>query len=972
MKKFDNNSIMAGYSVMTIFQKTEQGKFKKVRGWLCMFAAALILLGITTSAFAATHTVRNEAELFTVLENIKNGAYPGTDHTIQLTDNVLIRNDYTVEIQGGHTLTIELGLYNFQGNGTINFEQTGTGLATVNIKGSTMAFGEGIVLKSHSPNVLKLNYEGMYTSSDTDSIGQLVVDDIIVDVTARGSAWDAFNHDVIIGDKGKAVFTLGNGNQARSLNVTVGNDVTGDGVLNISGKDPVTGKRTLWDNTENFIVGNAGTGVLNLSNEAILKTGNFAVGTNNGSNGVANIWGAGTILDIKGTNTAAALTNAGNGSLRVWNRAEVYLGYNDNLDDGNTQGILYLGSGTSFFNDSYFRMDRGIIKAPNNVISFQNGAMFEGSTSGINLNNTSYGSIGSIDSSLVFDSSAIFSPGYGSKWLYDNSYKINFNSQDDKAMLYYLGKAADPFFPEDPLNPLNGRPRVVDRKDYPLPVGRYGELDIQGNLTLNSGSIAIFDFDIQGDTHHGQYTVEHKDFVNATGNAALNGHIHFRPMTGYYQDAIEIEFMDANSFSGTPTWTLWPERWFENAAVNGGTLSMTRHDTPFLSSAGSRNERSVGVALDWIYNDEHGKYVNNPLYHTDKELSQEKTDWFPVLDWFWGMTDDEFREGLRQLSGETRAASFFMPLRSPWRYGFDRVNWRKRDNHVYFGQQNIRAPYLAKQDVWVTPYYDYMQMDNDGNTSSANTTRTSFMAGYDRALSKYSAAGFLFGYSQPKLQQVFSRVIADDYLFGAHYNTRIASDFELKLWGSYGVQHYRLNRNVPIGGEGGQNVSARYKGNSLTGSIQIAKPYSFLKTGMIRPLAAIDYSDVKQNDASEVGFDPIALNYKASDWSQLFGRVGVRGDFGWSRVSLTSSVSYSYQIAGDVTPTATNQLRRFPDSPEFDIEGPNLSRTFVNVGFGSQIYLNRLKSRMFFVQYNGNYGKRTNAQNASLGYQMTF
>ncbi|MCL2120551.1 MAG: autotransporter outer membrane beta-barrel domain-containing protein, partial [Planctomycetaceae bacterium] len=311
-------------------------------------------------------------------------------------------------------------------------------------------------------------------------------------------------------------------------------------------------------------------------------------------------------------------------------------------------------------------------------------------------------------------------------------------------------------------------------------------------------------------------------------------------------------------------------------------------------------------------------------------------------------------------------------LRSPWRFAFDRVNWRKRDNHVYFGQQNILSPYVAKQDIWVTPYYDYMHMSEDGNTSGAHTTRVSFMAGYDRALSKYSAAGFIFGYSQPKLEQVYSRVIADDYLFGLHYDTRIANDFELKLWGSYGIQHYRLSRNVPIGD--GEDVSARYKGNSATASVQVSRPYSFFK-GVIRPLAALDYSFVKQSEAEELGYPPIALRYASSDWSQLFGRLGVRGDFGWKRISLTSSLSYSYQVAGQVAPEASNQFiygDPDPANPIFDIKGPDLSRTFINVGLGSQIYLNRLKSRMFFVQYNGNYGKRTNAQNASIGYQMTF
>ena len=153
--------------------------------------------------------------------------------------------------------------------------------------------------------------------------------------------------------------------------------------------------------------------------------------------------------------------------------------------------------------------------------------------------------------------------------------------------------------------------------------------------------------------------------------------------------------------------------------------------------------------------------------------------------------------------------------------------------------------------------------------------------------------------------------------------------------------------------------------------IQIAKPYSFHKTGVIRPLVAVDYSFVQQQAASEVGFRPIALNYDSSDWSQLFARAGIRGDFGWSRFSLTSSLSYSYQFAGNVAPTATTHDFQI-GGPAFQVKGPNLGRSFVDVGLGSQIYLNRLKSRMFFVQYKGNYGSRTNAQNASLGYQMTF
>ncbi|MDR1382674.1 MAG: hypothetical protein LBJ67_16195, partial [Planctomycetaceae bacterium] len=67
-----------------------------------------------------------------------------------------------------------------------------------------------------------------------------------------------------------------------------------------------------------------------------------------------------------------------------------------------------------------------------------------------------------------------------------------------------------------------------------------------------------------------------------------------------------------------------------------------------------------------------------------------------------------------------------------------------------------------------------------------------------------------------------------------------------------------------------------------------------------------------------------------------------------------------------------NRFAIEPSSPSFEVRGHDLSRTFVNVGLGTQIYLNRMQSRMLFLQYDGMYGKNTNAQNASLGYQMTF
>ncbi len=951
---------------MTVFQGSGQLKYKRVRGLLCSFAAVLILMGFAASASAQSYpwwdsstaqfNVDDEIEL---LDAINDTLYSPGNKVINLRRSIGVQNPQLYQLRPGDVVTIKLNGYTFQGNGYVDFTPT-SGHADLVIEGSTMDFNEGIRLHGD----IKLTYKGMYTSAEDDHIGQNAGDNVEVDLTTPLSGWDAFNHDVIVGEEGTGKFTIANGNWGKSNNLIIGKEATGVGIFDIYGQG------TVWTNTENTIVGESGDGHLMLHDGAVINTGNFGVNSTAGT-GLAEIWGEGTILNIFGSNTAAAIPTGGSSAtMNVYERAEVWLNYNDNLDNGTLRGWahLALGGGTSSFDNAYFTIDRGVIDGPANDMTFQNRAMFEGTTYGyIKANPTTLGPFGSQGKitlqTLAFEDGGLFSPGYGSKSLWDADAPLDF-SQNGMVSMYYLGKWADPF--DD-----NGK-IYVDAHGNPLPVGRYGQIDIVGNFDLKQDGVAIFDFDIEGDSNHALVgdpttpaeTKQHKDYVDVTGAANLDGHIHFRPMTGYYQDDVEIQFMDASSgFTGDPNaqLTQWPSRWFEDPVIEDGALKMTRHQTPFHSSGKSFNEHSVGVALDWIYNWRQSLNVDKLM------LTQEKDIWFPVLDWFWGMNDDDFRQAMRQLSGETRAASFYMPLRSPWRFGFDRVNWRKRDNHVYFGQQNILSPYVAKQDLWVTPYYDYMHMDNDGNTSGSSISRVSFMAGYDRALSKYTAVGFLFGYSQPKLDQVYSRVIADDYLLGLHFNTRIANDFELKLWGSYGIQNYRLDRDVPI--RNGEHLSAKYSGNSISGSAQIAKPISWCK-GVIRPLAAIDYAYVKQDTAEEDGYFPIALRYNSSDWSQLFGRVGVRGDFGCKRASLTGTLSYSYQFAGDVEPTCTNQF--LIGGPEFDIKGSDLSRSFVNVGLGTQVYLNRLKSRMFFVQYNGIYGANTNSQYASIGYQMTF
>ncbi|MDR1141973.1 MAG: autotransporter outer membrane beta-barrel domain-containing protein, partial [Planctomycetaceae bacterium] len=388
---------------------------------------------------------------------------------------------------------------------------------------------------------------------------------------------------------------------------------------------------------------------------------------------------------------------------------------------------------------------------------------------------------------------------------------------------------------------------------------------------------------------------------------------------------------------------------------------MSRHQSPFETAGNNANSKSVGRALDSIYN-ENNNY-----------------SWLHVLDWVWLMNDAELQKTLHQLAGEAKASSLYLPLRNQWRYAFERVNWSQSGNHVYFGTQNIANPKTAKNDLWITPYYDYLHANNDGNVDSTTTERVSFLAGYDRAIMKTpyfgavskSAFGVIFGYSQPKLNQGTSKILADDYLLGAHFNTRLYEKYELKLWGGLGAQQYRLNRNVPVPDVDG-NLSSKYTGTSWSGSVQVARPFYYRNLVVLRPLAALDLMIVNQNSTTEKGeYEQIILQYQRSKWTQLLGRVGVRADFTAGKWNLNAALAYSYLLGGDQAPVSTHQFTYAGGSP-FDVQGNNLGRSFLNLTLGTQLHLNRLKTSVLYFQYNGNYAQHSNAQTIAIGYQKLF
>ena len=882
--------------------------------------AALLTASLFLSAtvMAGDYTVRNDKELESVL---KIAADPVKN--IVFIDNIIVENPQVFEINPRDRVYIDLDRYNFQGNGAVYLRGDGQ----ITIHGSTTGFNGGLHIRDH----ITLNYEGIYSMSGIDRFGDAVGDDVIVNLIKPGSKWngsilpgpfleklaDADTRDgtIIIGDAGKAVMNVSSGNTVMNAETILGAKTTGEGSLNLSGGD------ANWFTSGSFYVGYEGKGTLNISEGVKTRTGSIVVGKEAGSNGVLNITGQGTVVNLYGRqDDNNALMSKGGGVMSLTDGALL------NFDDTTTRlgdrsgdiPKLGLGAGASIVDHS--KIFGALTGKPGWIIGDQNGIPNANSLTFQN-NSVLEGKLNVSMGEIVFNTGSIVTPGLGS---YRNH-----------AGFGYFNFVNDTF---------------VHRTD----AATYIDFNVHGDINSDLNPLEVYG-------NVGYLNDAGRDRITIDGDAVLAGDVYLRPLSGYYSDHVDVDFMYINgALTGQyERLNLIPSRWFRNPRLEYETgvnhFRADRNTTPFTDIANSYNLRGVGGALNGIYN------------------AQTNAEWLRVLDWMWLMNDNELRSFMRQLSGETRASSFLMPIRAPWRFAFDRTNVneisssqreRQRDRSTFQSQ----GAKIVNNDVWAAPFYDYFHGSFDGNANSSTNSRFGLLAGYDRALSVKSSLGFLFSYSTSELNQWYSRVSADDYLMGLHFNTTLRDKYELKLWGSYGTQAYRLHRDIFIN-DRLERMTAGYTGNTVALSSQIAMPIKW-RSFILRPLAALDLSVVQQNKAADQGYEAIALQYEASTWAQLFARIGIKADYVWRQWDCNASLSYALMFAGDEAPTVKNRF--LAGGPSFNVAGTDLGRHFLNLGVGGRRWLNDQRTQSLFFQYNGEYGGHSNNQTVALGYQRFF
>jgi len=957
---------------------------------LGLFLASLFL---SAPVFAeAVYSVRNSDELIWVLTNA-----PETHKRIVFIDNVVVYAGQEFILQQGAHVTLDLSRFNFQGNQSAIFGGDGE---VVIIRGSTTAFNEGFDLR----DTITLTYEGIYSMSGVDRFATSSNCDVTVNLVRPGSTWQgstlpgpylwntgmAGDRDgtILIGDVGRATMNAGHEIPGappitvRNAETVLGAESTGDGTLNLRGGT------VDWFTSGSFYVGYHGRGRLNISEGIELRTGSIVVGKEVGSDGIMNIGGVGTIVNLYGRNEDMGRLQAqGTGVMNLTTGA--LLNFEDTTtyfrDISGYTPKLGLGDGTSVVLGATIRGVR--------LRDVHTKDLIVGQTS--------------IDHSLGMGTDSIFAQAGQILGTQDGTLDGPFNENTLHFQSNSLLEGSLNIAMRNVIFNGNDPSRIATLSPG---AGQYdgaefGRINfITDNLTLGPNSATFIDFSVHGDLNFNdpndhRYGVDSayddlylgdwgRDVISVSGGiASLGGDLYFRPQSGYYSDRIDVRFMELhygaveNGQFDSERVHIIPSRWFSNheiewddstvdffGPVEGIHLRMDRHTTPFTDAANTFNTRSVGGALEHIYNE------------------QTNRGWLTVLNWVWLMDDDEFRKAMQQLAGETRASSFLMPVRSPWRLVFDRMTtnevvrfqrererqqrnqWDHCGSTCTFRGHSARTSTGAKNGLWAAPYYDFLRARDDGNVSTATHSRIGFITGYDRALSNRSSLGVVFSYSNPELRQVYSRVKADDYMVGLHFNTLLQNRYELKLWGSYGTQAYRMNRNIPLPHTDGR-LRTSYTGNTAAFSSQIAMPLQW-RSFTFRPHAALDLNYVQQNSATENGYEQVRMHYYSASWTQLLGRIGVRADYNFRRWDVSSTLGYSFMFAGDTAPMVRNQF--VTDGPAFDIKGNDLGRHFFSHGIGARRWLNDQNTRMLFIQYSGEYGRNSNAQTAMIGCQFVF
>ncbi|MGL6195122.1 MAG: autotransporter outer membrane beta-barrel domain-containing protein [Thermoguttaceae bacterium] len=291
-----------------------------------------------------------------------------------------------------------------------------------------------------------------------------------------------------------------------------------------------------------------------------------------------------------------------------------------------------------------------------------------------------------------------------------------------------------------------------------------------------------------------------------------------------------------------------------------------------------------------------------------------------------------------------------------------------------FGGMVVNASCLGKysKNIWFTPVHTTTNFGPSGDTPKYEISRTGFLAGIEKGHCPCTNYGIAFGYTAPVLLQERDRINSDDIVVGLYFRKKFRNDLYINGWIGYGYQEYKQSRIVSVPElDLGYKYEGSYSGHSLTSSTEVYRAI-YCKPGFVlRPIVALDIQYADQKGFTEIGRGPFALVYNSINYNSMIARCGIATQIGnsngESKMVLRQRLYYGRQITGESFPDANASFVNGGTSTGINVRGMDISRDFMMVGAGGQIYLDSTRTCQLFGDYDAIVSTKMTMHTISLG-----
>ncbi|MFA9478781.1 autotransporter domain-containing protein [Phycisphaerales bacterium AB-hyl4] len=516
--------------------------------------------------------------------------------------------------------------------------------------------------------------------------------------------------------------------------------------------------------------------------------------------------------------------------------------------------------------------------------------------------------------------------------------------------------------------------------------GTLGGTGTVGNLLLSQGTLrpgnSIGTLTVDGDyIHTSNATLEieindggnqpgvNNDLVEVTGDATLQGGtVSVLAEPGNYKDGTQYTFLHADG----SVVSTYDQITVNLAHLFTAELGYTHHtayftlllnDTEYESLGLSGDQRGVGKVLDDLF-----PTATGDLAVLFNELA--------------GLDDNDARNAIQQLSGETTGASSTAVVQATT--GARNTVFNRMRPAV--GSLALPGPAtsfdggslsLASADTqqsarlladmrdqrqwlaWVQGYGEYGDVDGSNTTTGFDYWTGGAMAGVDRSLNDNWLVGLYGGYARSRVSSDGGRqkMNIDHYLLGLH--TRYDRDRWYGLASVFtGYQRYDNERNLRFGGIDRQ-ADATFSGGQIGSAVELGRTYE-KSNWTIQPLAGVQYVFVHREAYTESGADAANLELGHDDTHSLQSSLGVNlaralFDHGDTHAQLHLRARYNYEFLDDGGTVSARFAGSGGDA--FSVDSAELGRHSGQLGAGIGWQMNERTNLHvgYDVQFNDRY-----------------